>query len=78
MKPVEFPDQNIVWGGDGYLPLHAFVNDERTISCWSLTVRERLRLLWSGRLWLHQLNFGAPLQPQKLSLASPFDSPTLD
>jgi hypothetical protein len=74
MEPTEFPEQTIVWAKNQppYLPLPAYTNDKETISCWRLTWRERLQLLWSGRLWLRQMNFGSALQPQCPSVESPF------
>jgi hypothetical protein len=80
MKPIEFPEQTIVWAKNQppYLPLPAYTNDSETISCWSLTWRERLRVLWSGRLWLRQMNFGAPLQPQAPSVETPFTAQVSD
>ena len=74
MKPVTFPEQTTVWAENQppYLPLPAFTNERETISLWSLTWRERLRILVMGRLWLRQLNFGMPLQPQAPSTESPF------
>jgi hypothetical protein len=75
MKPIEFQMQNMVWGKNQseYLPLPAFVDDYRTITCWRLTWHERMRLWVTGRVWLTQLNFGQALQPQRLSMDSPFD-----
>lgn len=74
MTPVEFPEQTIVWAKNQppYRPLPAYTDREQTISCWQLTWRERLRVLFTGRLWLRQMNFGAPLQPQAPSVESPF------
>lgn len=74
MKPIEFPEQTHVWAKDQkpYLPLPAFSNDTETISCWALTWRERWLLLWNGRLWLRQLNFGEKLQAQAPCVDSPF------
>lgn len=74
MKPVEFPEHNVVFAKDQpeYLPLPAFTDERHCVSCWSLTWRERLALLFTGRLWLTQLNFGGPLQPQLPSVESPF------
>jgi hypothetical protein len=78
MTPIEFPQQTIVWAKDQppYLPLPAFTNERETISCWSLTWHERLRVLWTGRLWLRQCNFGQKLQPQAPSVESPFMEPS--
>jgi hypothetical protein len=75
MEPIEFPEQTVVWAKDQppYLPLPAYTNETETISCWKLTWKERWNVLVLGRLWLRQLNFGAPLQPQCPSIASPFN-----
>jgi len=69
--------QTMTWAKNQppYLPLPAFVNERETISCWSLTWRERLCVLWSGRLWLRQMNFGQSLQPQAPCVESPFVEP---
>ena len=74
MKPIEFPEQTMVWAKDQppYLPLPAYNDDRETISLWALTWRERIRALFTGRLWLRQLNLGNPIQPQAPSLQSPF------
>ena len=66
MKPIQFPEQTMVWAENQppYLPLPAYTDDRETISLWALTWRERIRALFTGRLWLRQLNFGAALQPQ--------------
>lgn len=77
MKPIEFPEQTMVWAKDQfpYLPLPAFVNEKETISCWQLSWRERFLALWRGQLWLRQCNFGERLQPQCPTLESPFVAP---
>ena len=75
MHPIEFPEQNSVLAEDQpeYLPLPSHrADDGEVISCWSLSWRERLRVLWTGRLWLRQLTFGELLQPQLLEVESPF------
>ncbi len=66
MKPIEFPEVNMTYGANQpeYLPLPCYRDHEYTISCWQLTWRERLYFLLGGPLWLRQLNFGSPLQPQ--------------
>jgi hypothetical protein len=78
MTPREFPEQTMVWAKNQppYLPLPAYTDAEQTITCWRLTWRERLSVLFSGSLWLRQLNFGQPLQPQSPSVESPF-APTV-
>ncbi len=74
MRPVKFNEQNIVWAENQppYLPLPAHTTENETISCWSLTVRERLKILFTGRLWLRQMNHGQPLQPQLVTVDTPF------
>ena len=75
MTPIRFPDQNRILGANQpeYLPLPAHMTkDGLAISCWRLTWRERIRLLFTGKLWLMQLTFNEPLQPQQPVLKSPF------
>jgi hypothetical protein len=76
VKPIDFPERNIVWAKDQaeYLPLPAFTNNTETISYWQLTWRERVKVLWRGRLWLRQMNFGEKLQPQAPTVDRPFVS----
>lgn len=55
-----------------YQPLPAVITTDGTvISRWSLTWRERLRVLWTGSLWFQQLTFGYPLQPQLPQVKEP-------
>lgn len=54
-----------------YLPLPVVVDGSVTISRWRLTLRERLTLLWRGTIWLRQMNFGQPLQPQLIEVNEP-------
>lgn len=74
MKPVEFAGVNARFAEhqDEYLTLPAYVDESEVISCWRLTVLERLCVLVTGRLWLRQLTFGEPLQPQLPQIECPF------
>jgi hypothetical protein len=68
MKPIEFKGQNTVYAKDQkeYMPLPAFKYNTpqgEVISCWSLSFRERLRLLFTGKLWVCLLTFNKPLTP---------------
>lgn len=75
MKPTEFAEQNCVYAKDQpeYLPLPAHkTEDGRVISSWKLTFRERFQVLFFGRVWLSQMTFHDPLQPQLPSIQSPF------
>lgn len=69
MKPIEFKEQNTVFGEGQkeYLPLPAYVDPDPegyVITCWRLSIKERLAVLLSGCLWLSQMSFHEPLQPQ--------------
>lgn len=74
MTPIEFPQQNNVLAKHQpqYLPLPVFMDGVETISCWRLTIMERLTLLFTGKLWLRQMNFGEALQPQLPTAEYPF------
>ena len=74
MKPIKFPEQNCTYAKDQkeYLPLPAFKDERETISCWQISFAERLKILFSGKIWLRQLNFGEALQPQSPTVDYPF------
>lgn len=68
MKPIEFPEQNIVYAKDQpeYLPLPAFKSDDpmgQVVSCWKLSFSERVRILFTGKLWVSLASFHKPLTP---------------
>ena len=68
MKPINFKGQNVVFAKDQpeYLPLpaHNAMDDKGTvIFCESLSMRERVKLLFTGKIWCSLLTFKTPLQP---------------
>lgn len=75
MKPIKFKGYNYEWakGQDEYETLPAYLNlkseGKETISCWKLTWWERLKVLFTGKIWVCQLTFGKDLQPYKLGLS---------
>jgi hypothetical protein len=75
MKPVEFPEHNTVFAKDQpeYLPLPAYRESANGMvtTCWELTWKERFAMLFGGKLWLQQLTFNKPLQPQRPSIVKP-------
>ena len=78
MKPIEFPEQTCVYAKDQpeYEPLPVHKTHEGIVtSCWKFTWRERLRVLWTGKVWCSTLTFNSPLQPQLLLATSPFCKP---
>lgn len=79
MNPIEFPEANKVIAKDQpqYLPLPAHIADDdegTTTFCWKLTLRERLKILFTGTLWHQVMTFRTALQPQRPSI----DKPLLD
>jgi len=77
MKPIEFKEQNVVFAKDQkpYLPLPAYRDDEqggRIFHCWGLSWRERLKIFFSGKLWINVLTFNQPPQPIKPMVENPF------
>lgn len=77
MELVTFPEQTVVIAKDQpqYRPLPAYRYSQdpegRIACCWSLTWRERLRVLLTGHIWHQVLTFNAPLQPQLLTTEKP-------
>jgi hypothetical protein len=83
MQLAEFPGQTVVIAKDqpaialavlswSTSPMPAHIGADGTVTCcWSLTWRERLRVLFAGRIWHQILTFGHPLQPQLLDVAPP-------
>jgi len=70
MEPIEFPEVNKRFAEkqDEYrtLPVHLddTVSHFPAISCWELSFGERMKLLFTGKLWFSQWTYGNDLQPQ--------------
>lgn len=71
---IGFPEQTVVYAENQpqYRPLPAHRTPDGVVTCcWRLGWRDRLRVLWTGRLW-HQIStFNDPLQPQLLLTRKP-------
>ena len=66
MKPIKFKECNVTFAKDQpeYNQLPAFKDEKgEVITCWNLTFRERLRVLFKGNIWLCLLSFNQPLTP---------------
>lgn len=77
MQPINFKESNVTFAKDQkeYLPLPAYRSREgQVVSCWHLSFWERLRLVFTGRLWITMLTFNHPLQPLRPSVERPFVS----
>ena len=73
MKAVEFKHQNIVFAKDQpeYLPLPALKIDSpqgEIVSCWKLSFKERIKVLFLGNVWLSLMMFNKPLTPSYMSV----------
>ncbi len=69
MKPIKFKEQNVVYAKDQpeYLPLPAHKTNEGYVtSCWSLDWKEKLKVLFSGKVFVTCLTFNQPLQPLRV------------
>lgn len=75
MHPVKFDEANTLIGANQpeYITVPAYVDPDgqQVSTCWALTWKERLIVLITGHVFLHQLTFGNPLQPQLVSLEGP-------
>ena len=78
IAPTTFREQNTTYAEDQpeYSPLPAFREPDGTVtSCWRLGLLDRIRVLFTGRLWVSTLTFGDPLQPLALRSENPFEVP---
>ena len=79
MQIVKFDGCNITYGKDQpeYLPLPACKTEEGDVtSCWKMNLKERLRVLFTGRVYVSLLTFNRPLQPQRVSVHKPIQEIT--
>ncbi|WP_028664436.1 hypothetical protein [Runella zeae] len=68
MKPIRFQEVNKVYAENQpeYTPLPVFAKDNQegeVVSCWKLSILERIRLLITGKLWVSLYTFHQPLTP---------------
>lgn len=74
MKPIKWKHSNKVYAENQkeYMPLPAltFENDSQgnVISCWRLNWREKLLILFTGKVYLNLLSFNKPLTPSYLAV----------
>ena len=71
MKPIKFKEQNCTFAENQpeYLPLPAFKDENGVvICCWKLSFRERIKILFTGNMWLSLLSFNKPLTPHRIAV----------
>jgi hypothetical protein len=76
MNPIKFEGFNCIYGDsqDEYLNLPAYRHDDEwgsVSACWKLKFWERLKILFTGRIYTTWLSFGNPLTPLRLDVNSP-------
>lgn len=80
MKPIHFKKSNVIYAENQpeYLPLPAYIDANdlsgTVTSCWKANWIERIIFLFTGKLYLSQLTYRTPLQPQLPEIKSPFRS----
>ena len=69
MKAIDFPESNSVYAKNQpeYLELPTFKSPDGIVtSCYTLTWKERLQVLFGAKIWISLMTFNKPLQPQRL------------
>lgn len=77
MKPIKFKEQNIIYTKPesmtdeecGSLP--TYQGDGKIISCWKMSIKERIKVLFSGVIWFGVLTQRQP--PIWLDVDTPFE-----
>lgn len=74
MRAIDFEGSTHIHGNNQpqYLPLPTHVKDGIVTSCYELTFKEKLRILFGDKIWVSLKTCGKPLQPQRLTLDKPF------
>ena len=77
MKIVKFKECNVTYAEnqDEYLDLPAHKAEDGCVtSCWGLNLKERLSVLFTGKIFLQILTFNKPLQPLKMVVKNPVEN----
>jgi hypothetical protein len=77
MKPTAFKQQNCVYAEhqQEYLPLPSHKDSDGVVTtCWYLSFRERIQVLFTGKLYNQIMTFNHPLQPQRPSVKNPLET----
>ena len=66
MKPIDFKERNVIVAEnqEEYMSLPALKFESgEIISCWKLSVAERLKVLLTGKIWHSSLSFNKSITP---------------
>lgn len=55
MFPIKFKEQNgtKLRSKPSHVDLPVYVNDKKSISCWKVSLKERISILLFGRVWVY-------------------------
>ena len=73
MKPIKFKYCNTIYAEkqseyQEFPALKIESKEGEIISCWKLSFKERIILLFTGKMWLSLMSFNKPLTPSFLSV----------
>lgn len=70
MKPIPFKEYNkiIAKNQPEYLDLPVHMKDGVATSCWKLSIIDKIRIIFTGKVYLSIWTFDNPLQPQLMSI----------
>ena len=73
MRPTKFKHQNCTYAENqpDYMPLPALkIQSEygEVVSCWRMSFRDRVKVLFTGKVWLSLMSFNKPLTPSFMSV----------
>lgn len=72
MKIYRFKECNVVFAENQkeYLPLPSHKdNDGVVTACWKMSVLDRIKILFFGKVYIQLMTFNTPLQPHRLCLS---------
>ena len=72
MKAIKFEHVNKVLKADGCHDLPVYFDGRNIIFCWKLSLKERIKLLFTGKLWHLILSNRSCIQPVSLDVNYPF------
>ena len=72
MKPVKFKFVNRTLRADGCHDLPVCFDGKNIITCWKLSLKERIKLLFTGKLWHLVWSDKCCIQPVALEVDYPF------
>lgn len=65
MKSIKFKECNKVYAENQpeYITMDVLDDGKYVVSCWEISFIEKIRILFTGKIWLSLLMFGNPLTP---------------